>query len=147
MQTQRLRSARTSTQSDQHLCCSLLRQYSSIQNFKTPASFCSWAGRFESYKVANPEGRFSRDEAHITVDYFFHHAYFMTLQSPILRAYLTATSPLSHWTLTVSPLSLVTPRIVPVLDVDWWTHLPPTLKPPSTPPSSARHGQTCKSMY
>ena len=30
---------------------------------KTLASLCSWAGRFESYLVANPEDRFSRDEA------------------------------------------------------------------------------------
>ena len=36
-----------------------------IQNFKTLASLCGCAGRFESYLVANPEDRFSRDEAHI----------------------------------------------------------------------------------
>ena len=30
----------------------------------TLASFCGCAGRFESYLVANPEDRFSRDEAH-----------------------------------------------------------------------------------
>ena len=29
-----------------------------IQNFKILASLWSWAGRFESYKVANPEDRF-----------------------------------------------------------------------------------------
>ena len=35
-----------------------------IRNFKTLASFCSWAvTRFESYLVAIPEHRFSRDEA------------------------------------------------------------------------------------
>ena len=34
-----------------------------IQNFKPLASLCSWAGRFESYLVANPEDRFSRDVA------------------------------------------------------------------------------------
>ena len=34
-------------------------------NFMTLASFCSWAGQFESYLVANPDDRFSRDEAHI----------------------------------------------------------------------------------
>ena len=27
--------------------------------------FLSWADRFESYLVENPEDRFSRDEAHI----------------------------------------------------------------------------------
>ena len=36
-----------------------------IRNFKTLASFCGCAGRFESYLVENPEERFSRDEAHI----------------------------------------------------------------------------------
>ena len=29
----------------------------------TPASFFSWAGRFESYLVEHPEDRFSHDEA------------------------------------------------------------------------------------
>ena len=55
---QRHRSACTSAQSDQRLCCSLLRLYYTytyyIQNFKSLASPCSWAGRFESYLVANP---------------------------------------------------------------------------------------------
>ena len=44
-------------QSDQHLCCLLLRQYDMytcyIQSFKILASFCSWAGCFESYMVEN----------------------------------------------------------------------------------------------
>ena len=35
-----------------------------IWNFKPLASFCSCAGRFESYLVANPEDRFSHDKAH-----------------------------------------------------------------------------------
>ena len=35
-----------------------------IQNFKPLASFCSSAGWFVSYLVANPEDRFSRDKAH-----------------------------------------------------------------------------------
>ena len=56
-------------QSDQHLCCSLSRQYDIasiyIGNFITLASFFSWADRFESYLVENPEDRFSRDEAHM----------------------------------------------------------------------------------
>ena len=55
--------------SDQHLCCSLLRQYNTssfyIQNFKTLASFCGCTARFESQLVGNPSDRFSRDVAHI----------------------------------------------------------------------------------
>ena len=31
----------------------------------TPASFWSWAGRFESYLVENPEDRFSHDEVQL----------------------------------------------------------------------------------
>ena len=54
---QRCRSACESPQSDQHLCCSLLRYYDMytcyIQSFKILASFCSWAGWFESYLVEN----------------------------------------------------------------------------------------------
>ena len=57
------------SQSDQHLCCSLPRKYdiSSIYigNFITLASFFSWADRFESYLVENPEDRLSRDEVHM----------------------------------------------------------------------------------
>ena len=52
-------------QSDQCLCCSLPGWYNTStcysRNFKTLASLWSWADRFESYLVANPEGRFSRD--------------------------------------------------------------------------------------
>ena len=66
---QRRRSACASAQSDQHLYCSLPRQYDIfsiyIGNFMTLASFFSWADRFESYLVENPEDRFSRDEAHM----------------------------------------------------------------------------------
>ena len=35
-----------------------------IHNFKPLASFCGCADRVESTLVANPENRFSRDEAH-----------------------------------------------------------------------------------
>ena len=49
-------------QPDQHLCCSLLRQYNicscCVLNFKTIASLCGCAGRFESYLVANPKTGF-----------------------------------------------------------------------------------------
>ena len=69
---QRRRSGCASAQSDQHLCCSLPRSYytssCNSQNFKTLASLCSWAGRFVSYLVTNPEDRFSHDEAHIYSD-------------------------------------------------------------------------------
>ena len=33
-----------------------------LVKYKSLASLCSWAGRFEYYLVANPEDRFSRDE-------------------------------------------------------------------------------------
>ena len=66
---QRRRLACASAQSDQRLCCSLPGQYNIssfyFYNFKTLASLCSLAGRFESYLVKNPEDRFSRDGAHI----------------------------------------------------------------------------------
>ena len=39
-----------------------------IRNFKTLACFCSWAGQFHSYLVANPEDRLSVDEAHMSRD-------------------------------------------------------------------------------
>ena len=68
---QRHRSACASAQSDQRLCCLLLGYYNTStcysRNFKTLASLISWAGRFESYLVANPKDRFSRDVAHIMV--------------------------------------------------------------------------------
>ena len=68
---QRCRSARACAKSNQHLYYSLLRQdnLSSfyIQNFKSLASVCSWAGRFEPYLVRNPEDRFSRDEAYFWI--------------------------------------------------------------------------------
>ena len=67
----RCRSACASMQSDKRLYCLLLRWYntysSCIQNFKTLASFCSWAGWLESYLVANPEDRFSHDVAHFMI--------------------------------------------------------------------------------
>ena len=68
---QRRRSACASGQSDQHLCCSLPGWYNTYtcysQNFKTLVSLCSWAGRFESYLVANPEDRFTRDKAQFNI--------------------------------------------------------------------------------
>ena len=36
-----------------------------IRSFKPLANFCGCAGRIVSYLLANPEDRFSRDEAHV----------------------------------------------------------------------------------
>ena len=36
-----------------------------IENFKTLASVCCWAGQFESYLAAHPEDRFSHDVAQL----------------------------------------------------------------------------------
>ena len=56
-------------QYDQHFWYSLPRLFNTssfyIWNFKTLASRCSWADRFESYLVANLENMFSCDEAQI----------------------------------------------------------------------------------
>ena len=62
-----------SAHSDQHLCCSLSGWYNIssfyIRNFKPLASFCGCAGWLVSYLNENPEERFSRDEAQITIVY------------------------------------------------------------------------------
>ena len=54
---QRRRSAWASTQSDQRLCCSLLRQNDSsslcFRNFKILAGLCSWASQFVSCLVGD----------------------------------------------------------------------------------------------
>ena len=64
---QRCRPAYAFAQSDQRRCCSLPRQSNTtsfyIQNFKPLASFCGWAGRFESYLVEKPQDRFYHDVA------------------------------------------------------------------------------------
>ena len=66
---QRCRSACAYAQSDQCLCHSLpgwsITSNCYSRNFKTPACLCSWAGRFESYLVANLKDRLSRDETHL----------------------------------------------------------------------------------
>ena len=68
MRTTRALISLQSAQSDQYLCCSLLKQYNIcscyVLNFKTQANLCGCAGRFESNLVANYEDRFSRDEVH-----------------------------------------------------------------------------------
>ena len=43
-----------------------------IQSFKTLASFCSWAGLFESYHIANPRGHIFHDMAHILESCLFY---------------------------------------------------------------------------
>ena len=54
---ERRRSACASAQSDQRLCCSLLRYYNISRfysrNFKTLAGLCSWAGQFVSCLVGD----------------------------------------------------------------------------------------------
>ena len=47
-----------------------------MQNLKPVASLYSCAGQFESYLVANPEDRFSRDEAYIITWYSQLHIHF-----------------------------------------------------------------------
>ena len=46
-------------------CLDTIIHLLAIADFKTLASLCSWADRFESYLVGNLEDRFSRDEAQI----------------------------------------------------------------------------------
>ena len=58
-----------------------------IRNFKPLASLCSWAGRFESYLVANHEDRFSRNGAHLSFN--FSHC------TPTLQIFISA-NPLQH---------------------------------------------------
>ena len=69
---QRCRSACASAQSDQRLCCWLPGLYNTStccsRKFKNLASLLSWPGWFVSYRVANPEDRFSRDVAHTFAD-------------------------------------------------------------------------------
>ena len=69
---QRRRSACTSAQSDQRLCCLLPRKNDTyIRNFKPLPSFFGCAGQFVSYLVANLEDRISHDEAHIVTMMLF----------------------------------------------------------------------------
>ena len=48
------------------------------RNFKPLASLCSWAGRYESNQVGNPEDRFSRNVAQIICDQFSVHGAWRT---------------------------------------------------------------------
>ena len=61
---QNCRPACASTQSDQHLCYSLIEKYHikncSMRNFTILASLCSWAGWFWHDLIRNHEDRFSR---------------------------------------------------------------------------------------
>ena len=65
------------------------------QNFKTLASFCSLAGRFESYLVANVEWRFSRDVAHFAFDVIREPPSIITLVSYVTLA-VTRTFPINN---------------------------------------------------
>ena len=40
-----------------------------MQNLKSLAGLYNWAGQFESYLVANPEDRFSHDEAQLCINF------------------------------------------------------------------------------
>ena len=93
---QRHRSACASTQSDQRLCFSLPREYNTsacyIQNFKTLASFWSWATRFESQLVGNPEDRFSRDEA----QFIWIHSYWNKACTLVMENTLSMANSATH---------------------------------------------------
>ena len=68
----------------------LLRQYNTcscyVLNFKTLASFCGCAGRFVSYLVANPQDRFSCNEAHLclmaSITVNLHTVNFLNIRTP-----------------------------------------------------------------
>ena len=55
---------------------------------------------------------------------------------------LQVESPSSHWTLTVVAPSIDIPITYPLLDVVECMQRPPTLSPGSSPPTTARLGQT-----
>ena len=78
---QRRRWACASAQSNQRLCCSLPGLYNTStcysRNVKTLASLSCWTGRFESFLVANPEDRLSRDEAHICIAAYSLRVWYM----------------------------------------------------------------------
>ena len=89
---QKRRSACASVQSDQRLCFSLPRSYNSsrfyIRNFKSLASFCSCAGRYESTLFANPKDRFSRDKAHF--EEYILSAWFEVLRPSLQHAVMSS---------------------------------------------------------
>ena len=57
-----------------------------IQNFKPLASLCSLAGRFESYRLKNPEDRFSRNDAKLSFSLFDFYFYCYSIHFRIFRA-------------------------------------------------------------
>ena len=84
---QRHRSACTSAQSDQHLCCSLLREYNISRfyswNFKSVASFCGCTGWFVSGLVGNSRkhvlschGSIALSLLLLTIMWLLPHVYF-----------------------------------------------------------------------
>ena len=88
-------SACPSPQSDQCLCCLLLRSCNSsslyIQNFKPLPSFCGCAGQFESYLVANPKDRFSRDKAQMQIENSYWFTFIFSVPSKIMLRFTSTT--------------------------------------------------------
>ena len=84
---QRRRSACASAQSDQRLCCSLLRKYNISKfysrNSKTLASFCGCAGRFVSSLVGNSRRHILSCLGSFTsVPYVLRECYYCAITSP-----------------------------------------------------------------
>ena len=86
----RRRPACAFAQSDQRLCYSLLGKYHMWTcyrwKFNFLASLCSWGIWFETRYVGNPEDRFSRDEAHMTLKVLWKGGWFkaqyFTIKTP-----------------------------------------------------------------
>ena len=110
----------TSAQSDQHLCCSLPRQYDMytnyIQSCKILACFCSWAGWFEPYLVGNPKDTFSHDVAHIMWQWSRKSVDFLFFPTSIIIA-LWDPDDNHQWLppITVNFLNIRTPNIFVVI--------------------------------
>ena len=120
---QRRRSAFASAQSDQRLYCLLPGQYNAStcysRNFKTLARFFSWAGRFVSYPITNPEDRFSCDKAHIMLLY---SRTFITLSFWTDQTSVGHKSPRTFTPLLKFACEDICPLKIPVL---WGGHMPP----------------------
>ena len=64
-------------------------------------SLCSWAGRFESYLVENPEDRFSRDGAHLIHSFLQseQNSYVLRTSLEILMFSLNSYKNYRQWTI------------------------------------------------